>query len=129
MQSLTGALDTALRAVAPIIGVSIGHRDDKATWRVDFAPEVTQPERDAAASVIASFDVAAVEAAEAAEQAAQETLAAEARGDAIFAALRNATGAEIAAFINTRFPLMTAQQRAVLKLLLHLAALGLRRGV
>ena len=122
-------LHAQVAEVAPIIGVSIGRQNDKGTWRIDFAPEATQAQRDAAASVVAAFDVAAVEAADIAERAAQDTLADEAHADAIFVALRNATGAEIAAFINNRFPLMTLQQRAVLKLLLHLVALILRRRV
>jgi hypothetical protein len=129
MHSAATQLDAALRAVAPILGVSIGRRDDKVTWRIDFASEATQAQRDAAAKVVTVFDVAAVEGAEAAERDAQATLAAEARADQLAATLATATGAQIAAFVANTFPGMTAQQRAVLKLLLHLAALSLRRGV
>ena len=129
MQSLTAALDTALRAVAPIIGISIGRMDDRRTWRIDFAPEATQSQRDAAASVIAAFDVAAVEAAEAAEAAAINTLALATRGDAVFQSLRQATAAEISAHINTTFPTSTLAQRNVLKLLVMVAAAVLRKGI
>jgi hypothetical protein len=125
--TVTAKLDTALRAVAPISGVSIGRPDDKSSWRVDFLPQATQAQRDAATSVIASFDVAATENAERAETAAVDALDGETRSDALFAALKNATAAEINSFINNTFPAMTGQQRAVLKLLLSYTALGLRQ--
>jgi len=48
-------LDADLKAVAPIHGVSVGNKEDKATWRIDFKPEATQAEKDAAASVLANF--------------------------------------------------------------------------
>jgi hypothetical protein len=125
--TIAAKLDAAIRAVAPIVGVSIGRQEDKTAWRVDYAPEATQSQRDAAASVVASFDVAATENAERAETAAVDALEGETRSDALFAALKNATGAEINTFINNTFPSMTGQQRAVLKLLLSFTALGLRR--
>lgn len=128
MRSVSTFLHERVATVAPIVGVSIGRRDDKATWRIDFAAEATQAERDAAAAVVASFDVAAVESAEQAETAAVDALENDTRSDALFASLRNATAAEINAFINNAFPVMTVQQRAVLKLLLRFTALRLRRG-
>lgn len=126
--TVAAQLDTALRAVAPITGVSIGRRDDKATWRLDFAPEATQAHRDAAAGVVTSFDVAAFEAAETAERDARAVLETDERADQVFAALKTATGPQIATFIADTFRGMNAQQRAVLKLLLHHTALSLRRG-
>jgi hypothetical protein len=126
--SAIAALTTQLQAVAPIVGVSIGSRDAKSTWRIDFSPEATQVQRDAAAAVVASFDVGVVESAEQAETAAADALAGETRADAIFTALKTATGAQIANFIDATFPAMTAQQRSVLKLLLRFTALQLRRG-
>lgn len=125
--SATRKLDESITAVCPLesierIGVTFA-------WNVVFAPEATAPQIAAAQAIIAAFDGAAVEAAESAEIAAQKLLASEARGDQIFTALSTATGAEINTFINTTFPLMTVQQRRVLKLLLHLAALILRRGL
>ena len=62
-RSIVSVLDEKVRAVAPIDGVSIGHRDDKTTWRVDFRPEATRAQRDAAAAVLAAFDVATEQAA------------------------------------------------------------------
>jgi hypothetical protein len=127
MRAISSVLHERVVGVAPIIGVSIGRRDDKSTWRIDFAPEATQTQRDAAAGVVASFDAAAVESAEQAETAAVDALEGETRSDAVFAALRTATAAEINTFINNTFPAMTAQQRAVLKLLLRFTAVRLRR--
>jgi hypothetical protein len=53
---LAAKLDQAIRAVAPhISGVSIGRRDQRETWRVNFAPEATPEQIEAAQAVIASF--------------------------------------------------------------------------
>lgn len=43
-----------------ILGVSIGLWDDRSTWRIDFAPDATEKERQAAQAVLDSFDPAAV---------------------------------------------------------------------
>lgn len=34
-------LHLMLAAVAPIVGVSVGNVDDRATWRIDFEPQAT----------------------------------------------------------------------------------------
>lgn len=48
-------LDTAVRAVCPhIVGVSVGRRDDKSTWRVEFGDAATADQRRAAESVMAA---------------------------------------------------------------------------
>lgn len=48
-------VEAVLRAAGvPLIGVSVPS-DDKATWRVDFAPDATQAQRDQAAALIAAF--------------------------------------------------------------------------
>lgn len=129
MISVAAHLDTAIRAVCPIIGVSIGRIDDKATWRVDFAPEATQAQRTAAQTLVDGFDVAAVEEAETAKVAAIDALALSAHANAVFTALRNATAADISAHVNTTFPTLTVAQRNDLKLLLVVAAAVLRKGV
>ena len=49
-------LDRTLRVVCPIHGISIGRWEDKETWRIDYKPEATQAQKDAAAAVIATFD-------------------------------------------------------------------------
>jgi len=58
---LNAALDERIRQVAPIDGVGIGSLADKSTWRIDFKPEATEPQRQAARDLVAAFDVAAVD--------------------------------------------------------------------
>lgn len=48
-------LDKAIKTVCPIDGVSIGRKDDKSTWRIDFRPEATQTQRDAAQAILSAF--------------------------------------------------------------------------
>lgn len=50
-------LDAAIKSVCPIHGVSIGRKDDKKTWRIDFKDEATDRERSDALAVIEAFDV------------------------------------------------------------------------
>lgn len=47
-----------LRAGVTVIGVSIGVRASKATWRVDHLATATQAHRDTATATIAAFDPA-----------------------------------------------------------------------
>ena len=54
-------LDAAVKAAAPIFGVSVGNKSDKATWRIFFKPEATDPQRSAAQGVVDAFDVEAAE--------------------------------------------------------------------
>ena len=51
----------------PIVGVS---DNGDGTFRIDFAPEATQPQRDAAAAIVAAFDPVAELAAEEVKEAA-----------------------------------------------------------
>lgn len=51
-------LHAAIAAVCPIHGVSIGRKNDKTTWRIDYAPEATDTEKAAAQAALATFDVA-----------------------------------------------------------------------
>jgi hypothetical protein len=50
-------LDQAIKQVCPIDGVSIGRKDHKSTWRIDFKDEATQAEKDAAQLVVDNFDI------------------------------------------------------------------------
>lgn len=61
------------------------------------------------------------------ETAGQETLRTELKADAVFAALRTATPAQINTFVNNQFGAFTAQQKAVMKMLIQVAALVVRR--
>lgn len=50
-------LDHAVRAVCPaVIGVSVNDWADRASWRVDYAPEATDQDRAAVSAIVASFD-------------------------------------------------------------------------
>lgn len=56
MADFASRLHDALAAVAPITGISIGSRNDRSTWRIDFAPEATPQQQSAANALLASFD-------------------------------------------------------------------------
>ena len=50
-------LDRALKRVCPTHGVSMGRKNDKKTWRIDFKDEATPAERVAAQNVLDNFDL------------------------------------------------------------------------
>jgi hypothetical protein len=52
---LVTRLDTAIRAVASIDGVSIGNPADKLTWQVQFSPTANAPQKTAAQAVIDGY--------------------------------------------------------------------------
>lgn len=53
-----GRVHDALKAAGvPIVGVSIGRDDDKATWRIAFDPAVTDAQRATAAAIVAAIDL------------------------------------------------------------------------
>lgn len=54
--NIAAKLDAAIKAVCPIHGVSIGRADDKQTWRIDYADDATAEQREAAQSVLVSFN-------------------------------------------------------------------------
>lgn len=56
---ITALLHTAIQAVAPIDGVSIGNVNDKTTWHINFRAEATASQRDAAQLILLAFDVTA----------------------------------------------------------------------
>lgn len=59
-------LDQNLRAAGiPILGVSMAVAGDKATWRVDYAPEATAAHKTQGAGLVAAFIVDAVAVADA----------------------------------------------------------------
>lgn len=55
--SFAQQLDAAIREVCPIVGVSIGDKSDKATWRIDFDDAASGAQKVAALDVVAAFDV------------------------------------------------------------------------
>lgn len=57
-----GNLHAQLTAAGiPVSGISIGRKDDKATWRIDFAPEATDEQKAQAAQIVAAFDLPKIE--------------------------------------------------------------------
>lgn len=48
-------LSASIAEVAPIHGVSVGNRNDKSTWRVDFKPDATDQQKAAAQAVVNAF--------------------------------------------------------------------------
>lgn len=75
IDNTAGQLHAAIAAVCPIHGVSIGRKDDKATWRIDYAPEATVEQQAAALTVMLNFDVAAAKAESDAKVAREELIA------------------------------------------------------
>lgn len=58
----------AISAVCPVESVAIGRLSDKSTWRVDFLPEATKPQKMAARDAVIAFDTqAAIQAKQAAD--------------------------------------------------------------
>lgn len=52
------ALHTQLTTAGiPITGISIGRKDDRSTWRIDFAPEANDEQRALAAQILSAFDI------------------------------------------------------------------------
>lgn len=56
MSTIAERLDTAVRAVAPITGVSIGQANDRSTWRIDFTQDATDEQKAAAQAALEAFD-------------------------------------------------------------------------
>ena len=52
----TQTLTDRLRAVCPIVGVSIGTWADRTTWRVDYKLGATDTQRNAAQTILAVFN-------------------------------------------------------------------------
>ena len=73
--SVAAILEEALaKSGIPVSGVSIGRKDNKATWRVDYSSDPTLEQRAQAADIINGFDVAAA-------KSKRDTIAALARSD------------------------------------------------
>lgn len=53
-EALQGSIEAAIGA--KIVGVSIGRRDDKTTWRAQYAKPLTRAQQAAADRAIAAFD-------------------------------------------------------------------------
>jgi hypothetical protein len=69
LDNLANLLHSTVVSVCPIHGISIGRRNDKSTWRVDFKDEATLVQQQAARDILLAFDVMLAER----EQAIEET--------------------------------------------------------
>lgn len=57
--TLAAKLDQALRAAGlPIVGVSLGREEDRATWTVQFTEDADATQQKAAAQLVTDFDPA-----------------------------------------------------------------------
>ena len=101
---LAGILDSKLRAAGlPIEGVGIGRRDDKATWRVDWATEPTVQQLAQAQAIIDALNIE-VEEAKAVEEQGLARAEVIARGIArVLVAKGVCTANEIKAAIKTEW--------------------------
>jgi len=129
MTQISALIDQAVRAVCPIYGIGIGRLDDKATWRIDFVEAATNPQRTAAAAVVAGFDVGAAQQQEATEQQRLNTDRQElidARLDAAITALIDSTPAQRVAWANSNFPSLTAPERMRIGMIMNMIAVSMR---
>lgn len=55
---LAANLQNAIEAVCPTIGVSLGSKNDKSTWRIDFAESATAEQQQAAEHVVLQYEYA-----------------------------------------------------------------------
>lgn len=125
-------LDAAIRAVCPIVGVSLEKAADKRTWRIQFAAGATDAQKVAAQAVLDAFDTAAADAAEAARAArlaTDEQEAADARTTAAIVTLLDATPAQRIAWAQANFPTLTAAEGARMGMLLNILAVAARQQV
>src|SRR3990167_2340894 len=70
MVNLAAKLDIEISKICPIYGVSVGKQNDKLTWEINFKPEATQLQEDAARLFVDNFDVDQFVVEEAAKEAA-----------------------------------------------------------
>lgn len=117
MPKCIAQLSADIAAVAPISGVSVGRWGDKATWRIMFADEATQQQRDDAQAVVTAFDYAALKAA---EDARVTEIEADAGRVDLVARLRTATNAQIDTWIDANITSIAAARalfKAIIKYL------------
>lgn len=119
----------AVAQVCPIDGVHVGDLLNKATWKVDFRPEATAPQRAAAQTAINNFDTSgAVDAAEAARVAA---IRADSTRIDILSRFKTATLADMSTYVDTQIAGGTVtqlrdQSRAMFKRILAAIMLDAR---
>ncbi len=122
---VTSKLNAAIEAVCPIHGVSIGRKDDKATWRIDFKDEATAQQRADAQAVVEAFDVAAAQLPDP-RIVTDETERAACIADTAMTQVLNSTKADVEAWVNANFASMTALNRARFAAFIWLGIQGAR---
>lgn len=108
-------LHKAISAVCPIDGISIGRKADRSTWRIDFQQSATAAQKTAAQAILASFDFSV--------PSRNDALKTEATADVFVDKLRNATGAQIAQYVQTNITDLASAKVLLGKMALALAYL------
>lgn len=94
-------IHSAVSAVCPIDGISIGDLSDKSTWKVNAKSFATQAELIAAQTAINNFNVANAQQAEVDRKTRATTIETESAADQFIDKLRNATPDQIRTFIGS----------------------------
>ena len=92
-------LDNEIKLVCPIHGISIGRKDDKSTWRIDFKDTATDKEKANAQAVIDAFDWSVEEVKEK-DMEDKKKVKDKAREEAIEEGLQASTGLKATAYKN-----------------------------
>lgn len=126
--NLSQKLTNLLSPICPVDGVSIGRKDDKATWRIFFNPSATQQEKDAAQSAMDSYDPAADDAAENSQQAQDDADKATLKSIPQAVQLAQMTPAQIDAWLAANVTDLPSARNA-LGILAKIVSVGLRNVV
>lgn len=119
--SVLTLLHQAIASVCPIDGVSAGDWSDKATWRIEFAQTATQAQRDAAAVVVAGFDVLAAEASLAEDATRVIGIRADAERAELLNRLKTATPAQIRTYVNNNVTDLASAKLMMARILVLIA--------
>lgn len=122
-------LQRQISQVCPIGGVSLGRLDDKATWRIAFAPAATAGQIAAANAALAAFDLLAAQQQEATlalRRSADAQELSDARVNSAITALLDSTPAQLATFASNNFPTLTPAERARMGMVMNMLAVAMR---
>ena len=112
------ALYNAVVAVCPVIGVTLGRKDDRTTWSFEPSPDATQQQIDAGNIIVTTFDFAGAEAAEVARKAGLLT-----DSDAVdfMSRLQGKTAAQVKTYVQANVTDLASARLLLAKVLLYLA--------
>lgn len=114
--SVAQTLHTAVELVCPIQGVSVGRKNDKTTWRINYKQEATPAQRAAAQAVVDALDVAVAEQSTANRLVRASSLKTEAASDPLIDKLRTASPEQIKTYINNNATDFASLKAVVIKL-------------